>query len=200
MSFSTEFWIPQWFSTLETLITDYLCVCPIGVCAHVRINRCCCSEDSGCVVANSTGQRHCQQCNRSADSQVRKHIFTSHVHTNPLHFIFKVKVWVSLWFSIQTLVKISKTAGSRLKPHAPRLIPALLEALSVLEPQVLNYLSLRATEQEKVSSSVFIYCGMEKTRCKVVLFLWRFIQPEIFSKQHSIKQESNRINDLNFIK
>lgn len=52
--------------------------------------------------------------------------------------------------SIQTLVKISKTAGPRLKPHASRLIPALLEALSTLEPQVLNYLSLRATEQEKV--------------------------------------------------
>ncbi|KAM6972070.1 proteasome adapter and scaffold protein ECM29 [Aplochiton taeniatus] len=51
--------------------------------------------------------------------------------------------------SIQTLVKVSKTAGARLKPHAPRLIPALLEALSTLEPQVLNYLSLRATEQEK---------------------------------------------------
>ncbi|XP_074545554.1 proteasome adapter and scaffold protein ECM29 [Halichoeres trimaculatus] len=51
--------------------------------------------------------------------------------------------------SIQTLVKISKTAGARLKPHASRLIPALLEALSSLEPQVLNYLSLRATEQEK---------------------------------------------------
>ncbi|KAM9449576.1 proteasome adapter and scaffold protein ECM29 [Clarias gariepinus] len=51
--------------------------------------------------------------------------------------------------SIQTLVKISKAAGGCLKPHAPRLIPALLEALSVLEPQVLNYLSLRATEQEK---------------------------------------------------
>ncbi|KAK3507508.1 hypothetical protein QTP70_027439 [Hemibagrus guttatus] len=51
--------------------------------------------------------------------------------------------------SIQTLVKISKAAGSCLTPHAPRLIPALLEALSVLEPQVLNYLSLRATEQEK---------------------------------------------------
>lgn len=54
--------------------------------------------------------------------------------------------------SIQTLVKISKTAGPRLKPHASRLIPALLEALSTLEPQVLNYLSLRATEQEKVST------------------------------------------------
>ena len=56
--------------------------------------------------------------------------------------------------SIQTLVKVSKTAGARLKPHAPRLIPALLEALSTLEPQVLNYLSLRATEQEKVTSPV----------------------------------------------
>lgn len=55
--------------------------------------------------------------------------------------------------SIQTLVKISKTAGARLKPHAARLIPALLEALSTLEPQVLNYLSLRATEQEKVNST-----------------------------------------------
>uniref|UniRef100_A0A672ZZ73 Ecm29 proteasome adaptor and scaffold n=1 Tax=Sphaeramia orbicularis TaxID=375764 RepID=A0A672ZZ73_9TELE len=55
--------------------------------------------------------------------------------------------------SIQTLVKISKTAGARLKPHASRLIPALLEALSTLEPQVLNYLSLRATEQEKLRFS-----------------------------------------------
>ncbi|KAG2466369.1 ECM29 protein, partial [Polypterus senegalus] len=53
--------------------------------------------------------------------------------------------------SIQTLVKISKSAGGRLKPHAARLIPALLESLSVLEPQVLNYLSLRATEQEKAA-------------------------------------------------
>lgn len=41
-----------------------------------------------------------------------------------------------------------------LKPHAPRLIPALLESLSVLEPQVLNYLSLSATDQEKVSAII----------------------------------------------
>lgn len=52
-------------------------------------------------------------------------------------------------------MKVSKTAGARLKPHASRLIPALLEALSTLEPQVLNYLSLRATEQEKVSAGAF---------------------------------------------
>ncbi|RMB94711.1 hypothetical protein DUI87_28824 [Hirundo rustica rustica] len=53
--------------------------------------------------------------------------------------------------SINTLVKISKSAGSMLKPHAPKLIPALLESLSVLEPQVLNYLSLSATDQEKTA-------------------------------------------------
>lgn len=41
-----------------------------------------------------------------------------------------------------------------LKPHAPKLIPALLESLSVLEPQVLNYLSLSATDQEKVSAII----------------------------------------------
>ncbi|KAF4804062.1 proteasome-associated protein ECM29 [Turdus rufiventris] len=53
--------------------------------------------------------------------------------------------------SINTLVKISKSAGSMLKPHAPKLIPALLESLSMLEPQVLNYLSLSATDQEKTA-------------------------------------------------
>ncbi|MFT7807466.1 proteasome-associated protein ECM29 homolog [Arapaima gigas] len=53
--------------------------------------------------------------------------------------------------SIQTLVKVSKSAGGRLKPHAARLIPALLESLTTLEPQVLNYLSLRASEQEKTA-------------------------------------------------
>uniref|UniRef100_A0A8C9YF89 Ecm29 proteasome adaptor and scaffold n=1 Tax=Sander lucioperca TaxID=283035 RepID=A0A8C9YF89_SANLU len=65
--------------------------------------------------------------------------------------------------SIQTLVKVSKTAGARLKPHAARLIPALLEALSTLEPQVLNYLSLRATEQEKVTSA-FYHSAMDAAR------------------------------------
>lgn len=41
-----------------------------------------------------------------------------------------------------------------LKPHAPKLIPALLEALSALEPQVLSYLSLCATDQDKVSANI----------------------------------------------
>ncbi|EPY85849.1 proteasome-associated protein ECM29-like protein [Camelus ferus] len=60
-----------------------------------------------------------------------------------------VQVFCFVQKDINTLVKISKSAGAMLKPHAPKLIPALLESLSVLEPQVLNYLSLRATDQEK---------------------------------------------------
>lgn len=59
-------------------------------------------------------------------------------------------------------MKISKSAGAMLKPHAPKLIPALLESLSVLEPQVLNYLSLRATEQEKVSRQHRHLVGMKE--------------------------------------
>lgn len=70
------------------------------------------------------------------------------------HHITRLQTLIFISSSIQTLVKISKTAGARLKPHAARLIPALLEALSTLEPQVLNYLSLRATEQEKVTSGI----------------------------------------------
>ncbi|XP_056135583.1 proteasome adapter and scaffold protein ECM29 [Lampris incognitus] len=65
--------------------------------------------------------------------------------------------------SIQTLVKVSKTAGARLKPHAPKLIPALLEALSTLEPQVLNYLSLRATEQEKSAMDAARLCAAKSS-------------------------------------
>lgn len=49
-----------------------------------------------------------------------------------------------------------------LKPHAPKLIPALLESLSVLEPQVLNYLSLSATDQEKVSAAIMGKCQQNR--------------------------------------
>ncbi|WAR24092.1 ECM29-like protein [Mya arenaria] len=43
---------------------------------------------------------------------------------------------------LSTILKISKNAGVLLKPHIPVLVTALLEAISGLEPQVMNYLSL----------------------------------------------------------
>ncbi|XP_071853904.1 proteasome adapter and scaffold protein ECM29-like [Apostichopus japonicus] len=51
--------------------------------------------------------------------------------------------------SLATLVSLSKSAGSHIKPHIPLLITALLESFSGLEPQVMSYLSLHlASSQE----------------------------------------------------
>lgn len=46
--------------------------------------------------------------------------------------------------SLSTLMKLSRSAGPLLKPHLALLFGALLNALSELEPQVLNQLSVRA--------------------------------------------------------
>lgn len=54
-------------------------------------------------------------------------------------------------------MKISRNAGRLLKPHIPLLVVALLESLSTLEPQVLNYLSLHVAgsnaTQEKLDNA-----------------------------------------------
>ncbi len=63
--------------------------------------------------------------------------------------------------SLSTLVKISKTAGPMLRPHISVLVVALLESLSTLEPQYLNYLALQVSSsqdtQEKVRKSEILY-------------------------------------------
>ncbi|XP_061192483.1 proteasome adapter and scaffold protein ECM29-like [Saccostrea echinata] len=50
---------------------------------------------------------------------------------------------------LSTLLKISKNAGPLLKPHIAVLVTALLEAVSGLEPQVMNYFSLRIAGSEE---------------------------------------------------
>lgn len=59
-------------------------------------------------------------------------------------------------FSLTTIVKISKNAGPLLKPHVPLLVTALLEALSTLEPQMLNYLTLRVSANQQAVDKVSI--------------------------------------------
>ncbi|XP_062509489.1 proteasome adapter and scaffold protein ECM29-like [Corticium candelabrum] len=58
--------------------------------------------------------------------------------------------------SLLTLLEISKTAGSQLKPHIPMMVVVLLETLSSLEDKILNRISLHvgsnAEEQEKLDS------------------------------------------------
>ena len=58
---------------------------------------------------------------------------------------------------LHTIVKMSKNAGSLLKPHIPILVVTLLESLSGLEPQQLNYLSFQLQKdpnmQEKLEDA-----------------------------------------------
>ena len=49
--------------------------------------------------------------------------------------------------SLSTILQISKKAGKLLKPHIPALVVTLLEAVSGLEPQVLNYLSFHTSSE-----------------------------------------------------
>ncbi|XP_033121432.1 proteasome adapter and scaffold protein ECM29-like isoform X2 [Anneissia japonica] len=51
---------------------------------------------------------------------------------------------------LDTIVKIAKNAGKMLTPHIPLLVVALLESLSGLEDDRLNYLSLRVSGNEGV--------------------------------------------------
>lgn len=53
---------------------------------------------------------------------------------------------------LSTILKISKNAGPLLKPHIPVLVTALLEAISGLEPQVMNYLSLQVSSNVEVQN------------------------------------------------
>ncbi|KAJ3148226.1 hypothetical protein HDU89_004822 [Geranomyces variabilis] len=59
--------------------------------------------------------------------------------------------------SLGTLLKISKKAGILLKPHLTELVGTLLECLSTMEPQVLNYLTFHTDKynisQEQLENS-----------------------------------------------
>ncbi|XP_053393707.1 proteasome adapter and scaffold protein ECM29-like [Mercenaria mercenaria] len=55
---------------------------------------------------------------------------------------------------LSTILKISKNAGILLKPHIPILVTALLEAISGLEPQVMNYLSLQVASNQEIQNKL----------------------------------------------
>ncbi|CAG8756287.1 7726_t:CDS:2, partial [Acaulospora morrowiae] len=51
-------------------------------------------------------------------------------------------------FSLRTILEICKTAKELLKPHIADLVSTLLEGLSSMEPQVMNYLSFHVEKYE----------------------------------------------------
>ncbi|KAG0238428.1 hypothetical protein BGX31_003302 [Mortierella sp. GBA43] len=65
-------------------------------------------------------------------------------------------------FSLSTILKICKQAGSLLRSHIPTIVIALLEGLTTMEPQLMNYLSFH-TDKYQVSQE-----QLEGTRLNAV--------------------------------
>ena len=56
--------------------------------------------------------------------------------------------------SLDLVVKITKSAGSRLKSHVPQLVPALLESTSELESKDVSYLSTRLANDANIQEKL----------------------------------------------
>ncbi|XP_076347189.1 proteasome adapter and scaffold protein ECM29 [Tachypleus tridentatus] len=56
--------------------------------------------------------------------------------------------------SLLTIVQVSKNAGPLLKPHIPLLVISLLEAISDLEPEAVNYLSVKLGSEQDTQEKI----------------------------------------------
>jgi len=68
-----------------------------------------------------------------------------------------VHVCVCVCVSLSTILKISKNAGVLLRPHVSLLVVSLLESVTTLEPQMMNYLSLHAAANQAAADKVLSY-------------------------------------------
>jgi len=68
-----------------------------------------------------------------------------------------VCMYVCVSVSLSTIVKVSKSAGVLLKPHVSLLVISLLESVTTLEPQMMNYLSLHAAANQAAADKVSSY-------------------------------------------
>jgi len=90
-----------------------------------------------------------------------------------------------LCVSLSTIVKISKSAGSLLKPHISLLVVSLLESITTLEPQMVNYLSLHAAANqdaaEKVSLSSRMPCVSLTNAQNLIFCLVFYLRSSVYS-------------------
>ncbi|XP_071476195.1 proteasome adapter and scaffold protein ECM29-like [Diadema antillarum] len=96
-------------------------------------------------------------------------------------------------FSLSTLVDMSSNAGDAIKPHIPQLVIALLEALSGLEPQLMNYISLHVgsdeNTQEKLDNAR-IAASKSSPMMETVKMCVQYIDAEV------LNELAPRVNDL----
>ncbi|XP_065070071.1 proteasome adapter and scaffold protein ECM29-like isoform X2 [Rhopilema esculentum] len=87
--------------------------------------------------------------------------------------------------SLQTMVQISKSAGKKLKPQIAKLVIALLESLSGLEPQYLNTLDLQLSKskdaQEKLDA-IRVSASKSSPMMDTINMCVQYIDPEILTE------------------
>jgi len=86
--------------------------------------------------------------------------------------------------SLNTIMKMAKNAGPLLKPHIAVLVTALLESLSSLEPQMLNYLSLQVSSSQAVSEkldSARVAATKTSPMMETINICIQFIDPTVLS-------------------
>ncbi len=86
---------------------------------------------------------------------------------------------------VHTVVKLARSAGSALKPHLPRLIPALLLATGEAEGKELNYLSVRMSNDPAVQERLDlarIAAARASTTTECVNYALQFVDGSVLEK------------------
>ncbi|KAK3880878.1 hypothetical protein Pcinc_014654 [Petrolisthes cinctipes] len=85
--------------------------------------------------------------------------------------------------SLQTVSKLCRSGGLLLKPHLGNLVPALLEALSGLEAQTLNYASVRLSDDDREKLDVARIAAARSTPMMDTLnYVLQFVDEEVMDK------------------
>ncbi|KAK7476082.1 hypothetical protein BaRGS_00032709 [Batillaria attramentaria] len=101
------------------------------------------AADQACTTLSKVSVKICDPENgKSAGERATKAILPCLLNVTLHSSVSEVRA-----IGLSTILQISKNAGPLLKPHIPVLVVALLEAVSGLEPQVLNYLSFHTSTQ-----------------------------------------------------
>ncbi|KAH9523696.1 hypothetical protein Btru_040672 [Bulinus truncatus] len=109
------------------------------------------AADSACKTLSKVSIKVCDVTNGKIGEKATKLILPCLLQCSLHSTVSEVRT-----IGLSTILQISRNAGALLKPNIPVLVPALLEAVSGLEPSVMNYLSLHTgtqANQDKLDSA-----------------------------------------------
>ncbi|KAI8774268.1 proteasome-associated protein ECM29 [Biomphalaria glabrata] len=109
------------------------------------------AADSACKTLSKVSIKVCDVTNGKVGEKATKLILPCLLQCSLHSTVSEVRA-----IGLSTILQISRNAGALLKPSIPVLVPALLEAVSGLEPSVMNYLSLHTgtqANQDKLDSA-----------------------------------------------